>query len=87
MAGPRPAVFGAAMHFAQTAYAHRFAQVDVARHRGGAGVEPVEEGVSAGGGEGGGREDGYQSIDWGGSSLEGEVLTVSTQPGGKGELG
>ena len=22
----------------------------------------------------------YQSIDWGGSSLEGEVLTVSTQP-------
>ena len=23
----------------------------------------------------------YQSIDWGGSSFEGEVLTVSTQPG------
>ncbi len=22
----------------------------------------------------------YQSIDWGGSSFEGEVLTVSTQP-------
>ncbi len=22
----------------------------------------------------------YQSMDWGGSSLEGEVLTVSTQP-------
>ena len=23
----------------------------------------------------------YQSIDWGGSSFEGDVLTVSTQPG------
>ena len=23
----------------------------------------------------------YQSIDWGGSSFEGEVFTVSTQPG------
>ena len=24
----------------------------------------------------------YQSIDWGGSSFDGEVLTVSTQPEG-----
>ena len=28
----------------------------------------------------------YQSIDWGGSSLEWEVLTVSTQPGGEAML-
>lgn len=26
----------------------------------------------------------YQSIDWGGSSFEGDVLTVSTQPGWSG---
>lgn len=34
-------------------------------------------------GEGGiaiGKQSTYQSIDWGGSSFEGEVLTVSTQP-------
>ena len=26
------------------------------------------------------KEKAYQSMDWGGSSFEGEVLTVSTQP-------
>ncbi len=31
---------------------------------------------------GGGGGGSYQSIDCGGSSFEGEVLTVSTQPGG-----
>jgi len=37
-------------------------------------------GLCGGGGGGGGT---YQSIDCGGSSFEGEVLTVSTQPGGR----
>ena len=41
MTGPRAAVLGAAVDFAQTAHAHRFAQVDVSRHRGGADVVPI----------------------------------------------
>jgi len=74
---PRPAVLGAAVHFAQTADADGFAEVDVAGYGGGARVEPGGEGLVGWKGGGGGR---YQSIDWGGSSFEGEVLTVSTQP-------
>lgn len=38
---PRPAVLGRPVHFAQAADADGFAEVDVARDGGGAGVEPV----------------------------------------------
>jgi len=74
--------------FAQAADADGFAEVDVAGYGGGAGVEPM---MCQRGGfgrvrwlRGGWRSERgrgrYQSIDCGGSSFEGEVLTVSTQP-------
>ena len=77
------------MVFSKTADANGFAEVDVTSNRSGAGVEPMIESVfevwikgwSNGNGSVLGPEsETYQSMDWGGSSFEGEVLTVSTQP-------
>ena len=59
VARPRPAVLGAAVHFSQAADAHRFAKVNVARDRCGAGVEPFFSGEDVGkGGKEGGKEGG-----------------------------
>ena len=76
------------MDFTQAADADGFAEVDVAGYGGGAGVEPMMcQRCRFGrvrwlrGGLRGERGRGmYQSIDCGGSSFEGDVLTVSTQP-------
>lgn len=78
--GARAAVLGRAVHPAETANADGLAQVDVPGDGSGADVEPSQE------------SDiccflsparilrSYQSGSWGGSSLECEVLTVSTHP-------
>lgn len=76
------------MDFSHTADTDGFAEIDMTGNGGSAGVEPstyeLNKGQKDHGAEGVGcgarKRSMYQSIDWGGSSLEGEVLTVSTQP-------
>ena len=78
------------MNFSHAANTDGLAEVDVASDGCSSGVEPSKYVSRNGqriveriiGRRMQGTEDGgmYQSIDCGGSSLEGEVLTVSTQP-------
>ena len=88
MGGSRTTVLGAPVRFSHPAHTDGFSQVNVTGHGCGASVEPIRQ-VSGEverilweeSGEQGAEERGnYQSMDCGGSSFEGEVLTVSTQP-------
>lgn len=80
--GAGTTVLGRAVDLAQAADTDGLAQVDVTGNGGSADVvprkrvnKPILEIFSCF------RRWSYQSASWGGSSLEAEVLTVSTQPG------
>lgn len=75
--GAGTAVLGGSVDLAETTDTDSLAEVDVTSDSSGANVEPITirnytrsvRGIWT-----------YQSASWGGSSLEAEVLTVSTQP-------
>lgn len=80
--GARATVFRGAVDLSETTDTNGLAEVDVTGDSGGADVEPEQrkQRLETKPSSHGYKDISYQSAFWGGSSLEAEVLTVSTHP-------